>query len=78
MLKPTCAKDRIILALDVETLEEVEKITNTEYNGDYESALSDLLDAYNELKQKIFYFYQKQTSKILIFNIKYLLFLKLQ
>ena len=33
-------------------IEEVEKITNTEYNGDYESALSDLLDAYNELKQE--------------------------
>ena len=33
-------------------IEEVEKITNTEYNGDYESALSDLLDEYNELKQE--------------------------
>ena len=33
-------------------IEEVEKITNTEYHGDYESALSDLLDAYNELKQE--------------------------
>ena len=33
-------------------IEEVEKITNTEYNGDYEIALSDLLDEYNELKQE--------------------------
>lgn len=33
-------------------IEEVEKIMNTEYNGDYENALSDLLDEYNELKQE--------------------------
>ena len=28
MIKPTCPKDRIILALDVETLEEVENLVN--------------------------------------------------
>lgn len=33
-------------------IKEVEKITGTNYDGDYEWALEELLDAYNELKEE--------------------------
>lgn len=40
-------------------IKEVEEITNTNYNGDYEKALEELLDAYNNLKEE-FEDYKKQ------------------